>query len=122
METIVYILRKISAFVLSALAALAAFGLLRGALWLLPFTNNSSFALAATLVAAVVSVIIGGAFYSQLAHRSSLAFGMLFGFISFMYINGLSYLTIAAIPICGLLAEFGGRLTHHKTNQGRKIA
>ena len=111
MTKIVAFFRSIGIFFASALATLAVFGLLLGAVWGFAPGDGEIYKLVSSVSLSAVAITAGGWLAARLAHRfgwrAGALFGLVFGLCSFSYLTGDGRAFIAA-PVAALFGGLGG--------------
>lgn len=107
-------LRGLGVFLLACFLSLAAFGLILALLQALAWNDTSALQLAFALASAALAFLLGGLLSAWLNPEAwpgqALAYGLLFGSFSFVYLLGFTWGALVAIFLAILLAAAGGRL------------
>jgi hypothetical protein len=110
--------RTVINFILASLLALAAFGLILALLSLLPGYQAPPTRLGLTLLSAALAFFLGGALSARLNptgwNSQALAFGLLFGGFSFVYLLGATWNALWFTLFAVILATAGGWLAAGK--------
>ena len=119
MKTLINIARNVVVFGLASLAALAVFGvalaLFQATLW----NGPTAVRIALTLISAGLGFLMGGFLAARLSppvdDRQALAFGILFGGFSFVYIFGPGWGALVGTLLAILLAAAGARISPRRS-------